>query len=102
MPRIKLFLSIILYLSLFLSALANAHEAPAGWAYDSECCHSRDCKPAEGTRMSPTGLQMKSGGTWYDVPPSAKRKQSKDAMNHICISELLRGKVLCVYLSAGI
>lgn len=81
---------------------AQAHDSPAGWAYDSECCHNRDCKPAEGTRMSVTGLEMKVGGTWVSVPPEAMRKQSKDAQNHICISELLRGKVLCVYLSAGI
>lgn len=79
---------------------AYAHQAPTGWAYDASCCSGKDCAPAE-TRMSPEGLQMKHGGQWYTIGPEVRRKQSGDAMNHLCVLQATNTPI-CVYLSAGI
>lgn len=104
---------ILLGVMLAIAAPALAHQAPAGWEYDRDCCSDFDCAPAPigGVREVAGGYQVSiPPGTHPRVPAGsagvagfvphgdARIRVSGDAQRHACI---LGGRVLCLYIPPG-
>lgn len=63
---------------------AAAHQAPAGWQYDSSCCSGVDCyqAPASDVKETRNGYQLSTGEL---IPYSDHRiKRSHDEYFHEC------------------
>lgn len=96
-----------------LAAPAAAHNAPAGWSYDPECCSGTDCAQAvdgairevaggysvvvmPGTHpMVPAGSQPVTGFVPHGDP---RIRVSGDEHRHVCV---MGGRVLCIYVPPG-
>jgi hypothetical protein len=94
-----------------LALPAAAHQAPAGWEYDRECCDMRDCAPA------PDGAVREVQGGYRVVLPVGAHKLARvsvdafiphgdprirvsgDSERHACVSST--GYVYCVYIPPG-
>lgn len=80
----------------------KAHSSPSGWDYHPDCCSDKDCYPVE---VKPFGNGMlefktKSGVLILNVEQYRdKMLPSQDQDYHICING---GRVLCIYVPAGI
>jgi len=98
---------------LLLAVPASAHQAPAGWDYDPECCHTRDC-----AQVSDGAVREVQGGYQIVIQPgthpmvrpgsapvtafiehgSSRIRVSGDEHKHVC---LLGAHVFCVYVPPG-
>lgn len=93
---------------------ARAHQAPSGWAYDTDCCSHHDCAPV------PEGaIRARSDGWHIHLPPGShpmlradgpgldarigyadpRARISGDRHWHACVSPA--GKLLCIYTLPG-
>lgn len=87
------------------------HEAPAGWAYDRDCCSGIDCAPvpARAVTLAPgaAGWRLRlapgdhpfvpPGGVDVTVPFGDRRlRRSGDGGWHACLSAA-GGRLLCLY-----
>jgi hypothetical protein len=66
------------------AAPAMAHQAPAGWQYDSSCCSGIDCyqAPTSDVKETMNGYQLSTGEV---IPYSDRRiKRSRDEYFHEC------------------
>lgn len=76
--------------------MANAHDAPLGWAYGWECCNTTDCRQVSGSASKSYvtitevtgGYRVNRPGTTPEFIPwdSPKVKSSKDGEYHWCSS----------------
>lgn len=92
---------------------AHGHQAPAGWAYETDCCNTQDCAPV-GRSM----IREVLGGYQVTIPPGAhphlptgmgvagfiphgdrRIRASGDSDHHACISR--SGVILCLYVPPG-
>ncbi|MEJ8571270.1 hypothetical protein [Microbaculum marinum] len=64
---------------------ARAHDAPLGWAYEADCCSTRDCRLVadDAIRMTADGWLVRATG---EVIPygSHKERRSPDSQFHRC------------------
>lgn len=78
---------------------AGAHEAPAGWNYDSSCCSNFDCRQvSDGTvKETAEGYQLPTGEVIsYD---DARIKPSKDEFFHWCtVAGANDSRTICLYV----
>lgn len=95
-------LTVIFYLADRAAALA--HEAPAGWSYDWQCCNNRDCGPIPDEMVVPTSSGWYLLTTHETIPyGSPKIRKSQDGHFHQCIREGYsmpidpEGHTLCLY-----
>lgn len=92
-----------------------AHQAPAGWAYDPECCSSHDCQQvADGAIREVAGgySVVIRPGTHIMVPPDRpavevfiphgdrRIRPSGDQHRHACVARF-RDHVYCIYVPIG-
>lgn len=96
-----------------LASPATAHQAPAGWDYDPECCHNIDCAPVpDGTVrevqggyevvLRPGQHPMLRGSVEVQIfiPHGDRRiRVSGDSDRHVCVSGY--GTVFCIYIPPG-
>lgn len=103
-----------LLLAALVAAPAYAHDAPTGWAYDTECCGGWDCAAmADGAVREVAGgySVVVVPGSHPMVPASAAEpvrgfvpfgdrriRPSGDEHRHVCI---VGGRVYCLYVPAG-
>jgi hypothetical protein len=92
-------------------ALAHAHQAPSGWAYDPECCSDLDCAPVpESAVVEATGgysVRLAPGQHPMVRTPLAaflahgdsRIRVSGDEHRHACVSS--SGRLLCIYVQPG-
>jgi hypothetical protein len=92
------------------AAMARAHTAPTGWAYDVECCHVHDCAPVpdRAVREATGGYSVRllPGDHPLVTTPlaaflahgSPALRVSGDDRRHVCVSQ---GRILCVYIPPG-
>lgn len=92
---------------------AMAHQAPAGWEYDPECCHNYDCAPVRdglirevegGYRVTLRAGQhpMLAGQVAVNlfIPHGDRRiRVSGDSDRHACVTRA--GHVFCIYIPPG-
>lgn len=94
------------------AAMARAHQAPSGWAYDVECCHTMDCAPVPDGAIRETHggyvvtlragdhPMVSDGGLVATVPHGDPRiRVSGDEHRHACVST--GGRLLCIYVPPG-
>lgn len=69
--------------ALALAAPAAAHQAPAGWSYDRECCSDMDCRPIadDAVVRVPGGWRIVATG---QIIPDNAVKHSPDEHFHRC------------------
>lgn len=84
----------------FLSAPAGAHDAPAGWSYDIECCSGLDCyqAPASDVKETREGYLLSTGEL---IPYSDRRiRPSRDEFFHECKpgGQTASLRSLCLYV----
>lgn len=114
--RVALVVAVVAVAGALLAAglsRARAHTAPSGWAYDTECCSTRDCAPA-----APGTVNEVRGG--YEIVlrpgshPSARSvvvrdfvphgdpriRPSGDEYRHVCVIPGSQ-RVLCLYVPPG-
>jgi hypothetical protein len=98
-----------------LAGPAAAHQAPAGWEYDPECCNTRDCAPARAGQIREERRDGVLGyavtvplGTHHHarVPVKAfiplgdpRIRVSGDEDRHVCLSAT--GHIFCLYVPPG-
>lgn len=87
-----------------LTTMALPHDA-GGWAYDSDCCHNRDCAPVQSAVMGWGGEGTTTPALWVrtihgigPITPQTSIRESKDSQHHACIRE---GRVVCYYAKPG-
>jgi hypothetical protein len=117
MREIYGFLAIIFFflLALIWITPAIAHDAPSGWSYDTSCCNTTDCRPADGAygtrehsmlirEVAEGFLVTRPSGKSYPtdlVKWGDKRLRiSKDGEYHVCTTSAGSddGYVLCIYV----
>ncbi|PLP56328.1 hypothetical protein CYK37_26500 [Mesorhizobium loti] len=86
--------------SVLLCASASAHDAPAGWTYDIECCSGLDCyqAPASDVKETRDGYLLSTGEL---IPYSDRRiRPSRDEFFHECKPGGMTGSLrsLCLYV----
>lgn len=91
---------LVLIGSAFLSTSAGAHDAPAGWSYDIECCSGIDCyqAPASDVKETREGYLLSTGEL---IPYSDRRiRRSRDEFFHECKPGGMTGsqRSLCLYV----
>lgn len=96
---------------LLLAAPAAAHQAPAGWEYDRECCDMQDC-----AQVADATIREVAGGYEVVIAPgqhpfvsvpvrafvphgSPKIRVSGDEHKHACVAR--HGYVYCIYVPPG-
>ncbi|NKC33483.1 hypothetical protein [Falsiroseomonas selenitidurans] len=104
----------LMLLALVASLPAAAHQAPSGWDYDQDCCHTRDCAPVPDGAVAEVagGYRVRvMPGSHPMLPPGAppvdafvphgdrRIRVSGDEDRHACLSR--GGAVLCVYVPPG-
>jgi hypothetical protein len=83
------------------------HDAPAGWAYDKNCCGNHDCHPIACERIVANngGFEYRdyAGATYFFTRD--KMKPSQDEQCHVCLHRVNswsspgeRPAPLCLYL----
>lgn len=92
---------------------AAAHQAPAGWEYDLDCCSTRDCAPVRGgavrevaggyqvTILPGTHPMVRAGApavSAFVAHGDARIRVSGDDARHACV---IAGRVLCIYVPPG-
>jgi hypothetical protein len=102
-------------LALLLAAPAAAHQAPAGWSYDPECCSSMDCAmvPDAAVREVRGGYSVTLAPGMHPMVPvgvapvshfiahgDSRIRVSGDEHKHACVSRF-SGHVYCVYVPPG-
>lgn len=92
-------IAMLFMLSVFMVLRATAHNAPTGWAYDSDCCSSIDCAPApsDSVRELPQGVLVVPTG---EVIPygDSRLRDAPDGLVHLCRSLVDPKRTYCVYL----
>lgn len=89
--------------------ITEAHDAPSGWTYDTSCCNTMDCRPADGPydekRHHPVKIEEVTGGyristTGEVVPWNDRRvRESKDNEYHVCTTAGMdTTRALCIYV----
>jgi len=73
----------------FTTSSAKSHEAPSGWFYEKECCHSKDCAPVLRIIKEEVGeTYVSEHGSVHVLPTdNVKRRASKDDNFHICMRD---------------
>lgn len=102
----KRLLIAILWATFLAIGYAGAHEAPAGWAYDMDCCSDKDCRPlslieVNSIRQTPEGYQATLDG--FAAPVvfyQNKIRPSKDQYFHGCVGS--SGVGYCLYVPLGV
>ncbi len=101
----------VLVLSAAISTAPAAHQAPAGWEYDRECCDSQDC-----AQVADANVREVAGGYQVVIAPgqhpfvsvpvnafiehgSSRIRVSGDEHKHACVSR--SGYVYCIYVPPG-
>jgi hypothetical protein len=83
-----------------LPATTSAHDAPAGWSYDIECCSGLDCyqAPASDVKETRDGYLLSTGEL---IPYSDRRiRPSRDEFFHECKpgGQTASPRSLCLYV----
>lgn len=103
--RIGLFLVGTLFAA---TVAAEAHDAPAGWSYSSECCSGVDCYEVPDGRVTAASdgwrINLQPGdhpfvprGLQATVPyGDARNRVSGDTHFHVCLS-MSTSHLLCLY-----
>lgn len=82
-----------------LSSVAQAHEAPSGWAYPAHCCSDGDCGVSlRATRNTNGSLTVTTKHGTATFPADFKYEPSPDGLIHACFTP---ATLYCLYLSAG-
>lgn len=86
---------------LSFGAAAHAHDAPAGWSYDKQCCSGMDCRVVNhggvSVRETPRGYRISTTG---EVIPynDSRIKDSPDGEFHWCShGGRDTGPTICLY-----
>ena len=92
---------IVLFVSVSgLASPAVAHDAPAGWSYDPNCCSSIDCRqiPSAALTEGPNGYVISIGNE--TVPYGDRRiRNSPDGFVHWCtVNGRDDGRTICLYV----
>lgn len=110
----KTFLALMLAATAFHVAarMAEGHDAPSGWTYDSRCCNTIDCRPIDGPadKIRHHAVQViEVDGGYQIVKPNGSRdfiawnapniKESKDGEYHWCSGAGLdTTHTICLYV----
>lgn len=90
-------------LVLMICGACDAHEAPAGWQYDVDCCMQQHCHPipaSETPRITPDGYILTDGTLVYKW--DSRVRFSKDVLWHECRIRSWNSTVLrCLYVPSG-
>jgi hypothetical protein len=96
-------------LCLFMALPLRAHQAEAGWLYDSSCCSGEDCAQVPDGLVTPTpdGYRVQIGVDDHPlafgpidvvIPYGDKRiVHSHDEHFHVCIGKTTNS-IFCVYV----
>lgn len=92
--------SALLVFTLAYAVPCMAHDAPAGWQYDLQCCQNRDCRPISSSwvKEGPDGYVITIDNE--TVPyRDARIKNSPDGMYHWCtVDGRDDGRTICLYV----
>jgi hypothetical protein len=91
---------VVLIVVLLGAKWAFGHEAPTGWAYGVECCHSMDCyqAPVGDVKESSAGYALSTGEI---IPYGDHRiKRSQDEYFHECkpLGDPKQMHSICIYV----
>ena len=101
-------IAIAVFVSLSAVAIAlfmSLSQAPAHSWYPVECCSGYDCAPVDKAVASGDGsLSVTTIHGSAMVPPSMRRRDSRDNRMHACIRPDAAGvpRVICIFLPPGI
>jgi len=80
--------------------VANAHQAPAGWAYPLNCCSNQDCREVKQSAISerPNGYVIGQTGEVIGYADH-RLKDSPDGQYHWCtIGGSEQGATICLFV----
>ena len=107
---------LIIILSALILSVTNviAHDAPSGWQYPMECCHSMDCGPITDSSFTkpktPTELPQMVVTTKHGtvvVPHNFPYRKSGDSKPHACmrpgpwVDGMQAMRLICLFFPDG-